>query len=327
MSKICLAANSGGHLNQLLQLQRMLKGHKYLYVTDKNDFSKELARHEKVHFVEKFVLKQCLKNMSFSGPLRNFWQSYRVIKREQPDVIITTGAGTAFGSCLVGRLLGKKVIFIESIARCRNASTFGKIISLISNVVFVQWRRMLNEYPRAAYAGIIFDFSNVTVDDQKTNRIFVTTGTYELQFDRVLVALDSLKRKGALDADIVAQIGHSTYRAQHYKTFRFAPQNEIHDWVNNSELVICHGGSGSIMDALVRGKRVIAIPRLPVFGEYFDDHQLEIVGELERLGLILAVYDMAHLGRVIAEAESFQPKLQHIGGRFEALLSRHIPTA
>jgi UDP-N-acetylglucosamine transferase subunit ALG13 len=324
MIKICFTANSGGHLNQLMQIQRAVDGCVCFYVTDRNAFSEELARHKRVYFVEKFIIKECIKKLQFIKPFWNLWQSFLILQREQPDWIITTGAGTAFGSCLAGRLLKKKVLFIESIARTQQPSIFGKIISPIADVVFVQWKNILKHYRRAIYSGIIFDLRHVPAVNQKTNMIFVTTGTYKLQFDRLLVELDRLKDIGQIKAKVVAQVGHSNYRPQHFKAFSFAPQDKIHELIKASEIVICHGGSGSIMDSLSRGKKVIAVPRMKDFREFFDDHQFDIVRELERMGLILAVYDIRHLGATIKRAKNFKPRLQNMGSRFEEQFKRII---
>ena len=324
MIKFCFAANSGGHLNQLLQLDDFANRYTYFFVTDRNQFSEELAQREKVFFVEKFIIKECIRTLNFFIPIRNLWQSFLIIKREQPDIIVTTGAGTAFGSCIAGRLFRKKIIFIESIARVGEPSTFGRVISPIASVVFVQWENMMKYYKRAIYTGAIFNFGKAFVDKQENKRIFVTTGTYKLQFNRVLIELDRLKETGWVAQEVVAQTGKSTYQPKHYETFDFAPQAKIHELVALSDIIICHGGSGSIMDSLIRGKKVIAVPRLKEFDEFFDDHQLQIVRELERLGVILAVYDIADLGNAIKEAESFRPKLENIPNRVEELLSRFI---
>ena len=114
MIKLCFTANSGGHLNQLLQLDEFAKRYTYFFITDRSAFSEELAQRKKVFFVEKFIIKECISKLDFLKPIRNLWQSFLIIKNERPDIIVTTGAGTAFGSCIMGRLFRKKIIFIES---------------------------------------------------------------------------------------------------------------------------------------------------------------------------------------------------------------------
>lgn len=324
MIKICLAANSGGHLNELLQLDKFTSQYICFFITDRSSFSEELAQNKKLFFVEKFIMRECIRKGQLVKPLRNLWQSFSIIRREQPDIVITTGAGAAFGSCVAAKLFRKKVIFIESIARVGEPSSFGKMITCIANATFVQWESMLKYYKGAIYAGSIFSLNGTTVEDKVNSLIFVTAGTYDLQFNRVLIELDRLKENGFLTHEVVAQIGRSTYRPKHYETFDYGPQTKIHKLIDLSDFVICHGGSGSIMDSLMRGKRVIAVPRLKLFDEFFDDHQLQFVQELERAGVIIAVYDISHLGNAIKKVQTFQPNFKDICNRIDGLLNQFI---
>lgn len=307
--KICLTANSGGHLNQLLQLKTFYEKYEYFFVTDENTFSQELSKNEVVYFVEKFIFKEIISKLQFFKPAKNIIKSFIIFLKERPDIIITTGAGTAFGMWLFGKLF-KKTIFIESIARTNAPSIFGRTIGYKSHVVFVQWRNMLQYYKNAVYAGIIFNFIDIEtkIINSKIKNIFITTGTYKLQFNRLLIEIDRLVKNKKIQANIVAQIGYSTYKPKNFKYFEFCGQVELHRYIDNSDLVICQGGSGSIMDSLLKSKRVIAVPRLKEFNEFFDDHQIQLVDELEKLGLILVVYDINTLEIIIKKSENFKPR-------------------
>ena len=72
--KICLTANSGGHLNQLLQLRSIYKNYEYFFITDRNAFSEELAKTENVYFVEKFVIKEIFLKHQYYKPLKNLFR-------------------------------------------------------------------------------------------------------------------------------------------------------------------------------------------------------------------------------------------------------------
>jgi UDP-N-acetylglucosamine transferase subunit ALG13 len=79
------------------------------------------------------------------------------------------------------------------------------------------------------------------------------------------------------------------------------------------------------MDSLLRGKRVIAVPRLPQFKEYFDDHQVELVSELENMGLILGVYDISRLDDTIKKAGSFIPDFTKLSNsKYDRILKEII---
>lgn len=308
--KICLTANSGGHLNQLLQLREIYRDYDTFFITNRTPFSEELAQTERVYFAEQFVIREVVKKRQFLKPIKNMSQSLAILLRERPDVVITTGAGVSMGICTLARVAFKKLIFIESVARTSSPSTFGKLIGKISNKVFVQWEDLLAFYPKSSFSGMVFNFQGVEglYCNEELRNILVITGTYPLQFNRLLSELDLLKKRGELSCGIVAQIGASDYRPEEYEYFDYCGQKKLHALIEASDLVICQGGSGSIFDSVLRGKKVIAVPRLRQYDEFFDDHQVDLVSKLERLGLILTVYDdIANLKTRISESKSFKP--------------------
>ena len=310
--KVCLTANSGGHLNQLLQLKFLFNDKRFqcFFVTDENLFSQELSKKHSVYYVEKFVFKEIIKKKQIFKPVKNIIQSFKILFKERPNIIITTGAGTSFGSWLWGKIFAK-TIFIESIARTSEPSTFGKVFGSKSDVVFVQWENMLSHYKNSIYGGLIFSFNDIQFNKgKKINNIFITVGTYKLQFDRLLQEIDQLLKTKTIGCNVIAQIGASTYEPENYQYFDYCGQQKLHQLISESDVVICQGGSGSIMDSLLRGKKVISIPRLPAFNEFFDEHQMQLVGELEKQGLIIAVYDIKNLAGAIKQAENLNPNLK-----------------
>lgn len=117
--------------------------------------------------------------------------------------------------------------------------------------------------------------------------IFVTLGSQKFQFNRLLKIIDEL----IVDEEIFAQIGYSDYRPVNYKYKDFLDREEFDKTMNNAEIVITHGGTGAIIGALKKGKKVIAVPRLSKFGEHVDDHQIQLLKQFEELDLIYACYD------------------------------------
>jgi UDP-N-acetylglucosamine transferase subunit ALG13 len=324
--KICFSANSGGHLNEILQLKSFYKDYEYFFVTNKNAFSVELAKNEKVYFVEKFIIKEVFSKIQLIKPLKNVIQSLFIFLKEKPDIVITPGAGTAFGMWLFGKLF-KKSIYIESIARIDKPSIFGKYIGKRSDLIIVQWQKLLNYYKNGVYGGIIFNFKNFKnqIYPSKIKKIFITTGTYELQFNRLFSEIDRLIENEKLPYTFTGQIGSTEYKPKYYPYFDYCGQAELHKNINDADLVICQGGAGSIMDSLMRGKRVIAVPRLPEFYEFVDNHQIELVGELERMGLIIPVYDIALLGSAINNAEKFNPSFNNLSeSKYDTILKTYI---
>ncbi len=114
--------------------------------------------------------------------------------------------------------------------------------------------------------------------------IFVTLGSQKFQFDRLLQAVDELKT----DEEIFAQIGYSNYEPKNYEYKKFLDRDEFENVMDKADIVITHGGTGAIIGAVKKGKKVIAVPRLKKYGEHVDDHQLQLVGQFKELNLIYA---------------------------------------
>ena len=134
--------------------------------------------------------------------------------------------------------------------------------------------------------------------------IFVCTGTQVYQFNRLLKELDKLVEEGQIRDEIFAQIGASDYKPQHYEYKEFLSADEFKVYQDKADLIISHGGTGALIGASKKGKNIIAVPRLGKYGEHTDDHQLQVVGVLEKEGYVRAVYDIKNLGKVINEAKT-----------------------
>lgn len=103
------------------------------------------------------------------------------------------------------------------------------------------------------------------------NKIFITLGSQKFQFNRLLKAVDELCEKGTVDAeDVFAQIGYSDYLPKNFSYKKFLDRDEFSNEMEKANIVITHGGTGAIIGAVKRGKKVIAVPRLAKYGEHVD---------------------------------------------------------
>lgn len=125
--------------------------------------------------------------------------------------------------------------------------------------------------------------------------IFVTLGSQKFQFDRLLQAVDELKT----DEEIFAQIGYSNYEPQNYEYKKFLGRDEFENVMDKADIVITHGGTGAIIGAVKKGKKVIAVPRLKKYGEHVDDHQLQLVEQFKDLNLICACKNVDKLDEAV----------------------------
>jgi UDP-N-acetylglucosamine transferase subunit ALG13 len=127
--------------------------------------------------------------------------------------------------------------------------------------------------------------------------IFVTVGTTEQPFDRLMKAVDTLHRA----EPIVVQYGFSTYIPRDCSALQFLSFEDMKDVIRKARVVVCHAGAGSVLTTLCFGKRPIAAPRLKRFNEMVDDHQMDLVEAFEANGMILRFMPGDDLGTTIAK--------------------------
>lgn len=120
--------------------------------------------------------------------------------------------------------------------------------------------------------------------------VLVTVGTQKQAFDRLFDLIRSSKE--LKKEELVVQRGYTKCNnSKRIKAFDFIPLDEMEDYISKADLVISHGGVGTIFSAIKKGKKVIAIPRLAKYGEHINDHQIEICEALEKEGYILYYKD------------------------------------
>ena len=129
--------------------------------------------------------------------------------------------------------------------------------------------------------------------------IFVTVGSQKFQFNRLLKKIDELIESGDIKEEVFAQIGVSDYIPKNYTYKDFVTQDEFKEYMDKADLIITHAGTGAIVTALKKDKKVIAIPRLSEYGEHVDDHQIQLINEFKELNFIEPVYKIDELENAI----------------------------
>lgn len=138
--------------------------------------------------------------------------------------------------------------------------------------------------------------------------IFVTFGTQDKSFSRLLKAIDKEIEKGTIKDKVVVQAGLTKYKSKNMEIFDLIPADKFDQYIEKSDLVITHGGAGSILTALKKNKKVIAAARLSKYKEHTNDHQIQIVKEFSDEGYILELNDFNKLGKLIEKSKKFKPK-------------------
>lgn len=134
--------------------------------------------------------------------------------------------------------------------------------------------------------------------------ILVKLGTQHQEFKRLLDYIE----KSNINDEIIVQSGYTKYKSKKMKIYEFISYDKMQEYTKKSKFIITHGGTGSIVESLQMGKRVIACARKKKYNEHADDHQEEIVDALAEDGYILKLDEKAKLDNLIKKMESFEPK-------------------
>ena len=135
--------------------------------------------------------------------------------------------------------------------------------------------------------------------------VLVTLGTQNQTFYRLLDQIEN----SSLQDEIIVQAGGSVgYKSKKMKLFSFINYEEMQEYIKKADLIITHGGTGSVLFPLECGKKVIACARLKKYKEHINDHQCELVSVFGQEGYILELHDGEALDDVLKKVEKFEPK-------------------
>lgn len=148
--KICLVGSSGGHLTHLHMLKPFWQDKERFWVTFDKDDAKSLLQGETVYPCY-YPTNRNIKNL-----LRNTVVAWKVLRKEKPDLIISSGAAVAVPFFYLGKLFGMKTAYIEVFDRINASTLTGKLVYPVTDLFVVQWDEMKQVYPKAINLGSIF---------------------------------------------------------------------------------------------------------------------------------------------------------------------------
>ena len=275
-----LAGSPGGHLDLLTVVGPTLDGSR-VWVTSPGPQADDLERRgEHVERLPEY-------GRSPVKVLPNLRNAIRVLREVRPAVVVASGASLVVPFCLLARLTGSRVVFIETTARVGDASMSGRVISRISDAVLVQWAETAARYRRSVLCRpALWEQIQLGEEGEGT---FVAVGTRHEPFDRLLRAVDEAVAAGLLPGPVIAQSGHTRYAPRTYEPVAWLNPAQIDEAARRARFVVCHSGSGIIGVALRNGRRPLVLPRLHGHGEHVDDHQVQIARKLEQMGLAVAL--------------------------------------
>ena len=137
--------------------------------------------------------------------------------------------------------------------------------------------------------------------------ILVLLGTQNNSFHRLLEKIDELIEQGIIDEKVIVQSGYTKYESKNMRVFDLIPQEELERYQEQADLIITHGGVGSIISSIKKDKKVIAVPRLQKYQEHVNDHQRQIVELFNKKGYIIGINEVEELEDAIVKMQNFIP--------------------
>jgi len=138
--------------------------------------------------------------------------------------------------------------------------------------------------------------------------ILVVLGTQDKKFTRLLKAVEREIKKGNIKDRVVVQAGQTDYKSDVMEIFDLMSAPEFDKLMDEADIVITHGGAGTILTAIKKGKKIIAAARLAKYKEHHNDHQKQIIKEFVDQGYLLELKDFAKLDELLKKIKTFKPK-------------------
>ena len=290
--KIALISTMGGHFEELSNLDDFYNCYKHFWITNKNMQTEEALFLEHKYFI---LMGHFKKPWSY---IPHFFIFTKIFLKERPTHILSTGSGrTCFVPFLFSKVMRIKFIYIDTFSRVKGYSKFGSFLRMLDYPFYTQWKN--NERKNVSYIGPIFKEERINLKKRKLSNdyIFVTVGTREEPFTRLISAVETLKKRDVLKEDIIIQVGYTKYVSNEMKIFDFCSPQKIDYLIYNARLVITQESSGIGSKCLRFNTKFIVMPRDYKFGELpaKSDMKEDLHIELEKQGYTKVVNNTKEL--------------------------------
>lgn len=293
------AASAGGHLDLLRAIAPdVVDGSDPVWVTSRTPRGERLKRDgAQVELLPEY-------GRSAIGALRNVLAAARVVIRRRPRTVVTSGAGVVAPFCVLARLAGARLLYVETMARVSSPSMTARVLSRIAARVVVQWPELASALPRAEVCRPtllegVADNGRAPGTESGSGTV-IAVGTHAQPYTRLLEMVNRAVQDGTLPRPVRAQVGPADWNGAGAQVTPYMGRQELESALDSAGVVVCHGGAGIISSALAAGRRPIVVPRRAELGEHVDDHQYQLTRKLADCGLVVAVEEGITAGDVEA---------------------------
>lgn len=297
--KHLLIASTGGHLAQLLKWSEIVGSDlNSLWVTFDNNQSRSLLQGRRVIFVSYIAPRD------FVATAKALIRLVKQVKWKEEKFVaaISTGAALALPGLLLSLVNRVQCFYFESVSRVNGPSLTGKILSRVPGIeLSCQYKEWADS--KWQYRGTLFDnYRRVPKEQVQHPSLFVSLGTISpYRFDQLV---DRVLATGLADDRTVWQLGCTDREGLPGSVYEQVSSDEFDHYAASADVVITHSGVGTIMKLLDLGRSPIIVPRRHHRNEHVDDHQTQIAGMLEQIG-IAQICEVSELTRdaVISSTE------------------------
>lgn len=138
--------------------------------------------------------------------------------------------------------------------------------------------------------------------------ILVLLGTQNNSFHRLLEEIQKNINNGTIKEKVVVQEGYTKFQSKDMEIHTQVPKDKLQELIKKADLIITHGGVGSIISAITEGKKVIAVPRLKKYNEHVNDHQLDIIDSFNEKRYIIGIHEVEELEEALKKVPEFKPQ-------------------
>ena len=138
--------------------------------------------------------------------------------------------------------------------------------------------------------------------------ILVLLGTQNNSFHRLLEEIQKNIDDKNIKEKVVVQAGYTKFESKDMTIYNQLPKEQLQEFIKEADLIITHGGVGSIISSITNGKKVIAVPRLQKYKEHVNDHQLDIINSFNESGYIIGIHGVEELKEALKKVPDFEPK-------------------
>ena len=294
--RVLFVCDAGGHLMEAVEIARThFAGCEQRWHTADTPMSRSLLAGRTVSFSKRRVVPARADLAA-----RELVAALRLMRRMDVDTVVSTGSAYAFPWLIAARILRKQAIFVESAARLSTQSKVGSLVARVPGVHRATqdpfrldgWDVWPNVMTTA-----LDGFEPRVVPDDGPPRVFVTVGTFEFPFQRLMDRIDKICPD---EWDVTVQSGTATAPTR-FESAPAMPYEDVLAACREVDVVIGHAGVGTVLTAATAGVQLILVPRRQAHGEMVDDHQIELITFLDRNDDITSIQDVNDLTAELVE--------------------------